>query len=98
MKCPHCLHLFHDQLDLTKIGEGPEGLWYSLHQTCPGCHKSIIFLQTKNKYQQELSSFLAYPKGSLRSPLPPEVDDLQVQSDYTESSLVLNDSAKASAA
>ena len=98
MKCPHCLHLFHPQMDGNVIGTGPEGKWRTSFQTCPGCQKSIIFLSSIDRFGTILSSSIVYPKGTTRTPLSPEVDDIQVRSDYTESCLVLNDSPKSSAA
>lgn len=98
MKCPHCLHLFHEQWHASNIGDGPEGTNFTLHQTCPGCGRSIVMHQFRNAYNQVLVSTLIYPKGIARSPISGEVDDPQVVSDYTESALVLSDSAKASAA
>ena len=98
MKCPHCLHLFHEQLSESRVGQGPEGNLNTLHQTCPGCGKSIVFLQFRGQYRVINNSFLVYPRGIARSPLPPEVDDGQIVDDYREASLVLADSSKASAA
>ncbi len=100
MTCPHCLYLFHPQFSEGFVGKGPEGVWYRLFQTCPGCGKSIVYLQSHDPdYNPRiLSSFLVYPKNFSRTPLPQEVDDPQVVEDYNESSAVLADSAKASAA
>lgn len=98
MKCPHCLHLFHQQFSNKSVGYGPEGNWGVLHQVCPGCGKSIIYLQSRNQYNNVVLEFLAFPKGYARSPIPPEVDDQELIKDYNESSLVLADSPKASAA
>ncbi len=98
MKCPHCLHLFHEQFSQNHVGDGPEGKLNNLHQTCPGCGKSIVYLQFKNKYGQVTTSFLVYPKNISRTPLPLEVDDQAVVNDYNEASKVLSGSAKASAA
>ncbi|OYV83420.1 MAG: hypothetical protein B7X04_04345 [Parcubacteria group bacterium 21-54-25] len=47
---------------------------------------------------REITYELAYPKGVSRAPLPPEVDDPVLVSDYKEACLVLADSPKASAA
>lgn len=98
MKCPHCLHLFHQQLDLNDVGDGPEGTLKTLHQTCPVCGKSIVFLQFRNQFNTVINTLLIYPKGTTRSPIPSEVDDQQVIDDYSEAALVLTDSPKASAA
>lgn len=97
MKCPHCLHLFHEQMDRGHIGSGPEGDWKWQFQTCPGCEKSIISLSAyKNGYYS--ANFLAFPKGIARMPLSDDVDDERVKGDYLEAALVLSDSPKASAA
>ncbi len=98
MKCPHCLHLFHEQLDSNFVGDGPEGKWRTKFQTCPGCEKSIIFLGTYDGYGKLRTSYLVFPKGIARTPLPSEVVDHNVRNDYSESCLVLGDSPKASAA
>jgi hypothetical protein len=105
MKCPHCLHLFHEQFASHDVGAGPEGVILSRHQKCPGCGKSIIFLVFGNRKQamggpvfNERERILVFPRGVARSPIAPEVDDKQVVSDYTEAALVLADSPKASAA
>lgn len=100
MKCPHCLHLFHSQFSEGHIGDGPEGAWYKLHQTCPGCGKSIIYLQARESryHSKVLNEILVYPKNFSRGPLPQEVDDDRVVEDYNQASVVLTDSPKASAA
>ena len=98
MKCPHCLHLFHQQFSHYDTGHGPEGNLRVGHQTCPGCGKSIVYLMFRNNFNEVTNTYLVFPRGVARSPLPPEVDDPQVTGDYEESSLVLTDSPKASAA
>jgi hypothetical protein len=96
MKCPHCLDSFHEQMTQGQIGSGPEGVWYSLHQRCPGCGRSIIILL--RNYRGVDTRMQVYPKGVSRQPLPSEVDDPRVVDDYKEAVLVMDDSAKASAA
>lgn len=99
MKCPHCLHLYHHQFTQYNSGSGPEGYLKILHQTCPGCGKSIVYLNfSESNYGLSRESILVFPRGVSRSPLPPEVDDQLVVNDYNEASLVLTDSPKASAA
>lgn len=102
MKCPHCLHSYHDQFNATHIGLGGSSEdvqnWYSKHEVCPECHKSIIFIEQSNVYNTALKSTLVYPKGISRNPIPTEVDDTSIVEDYTEACLVLGDSPKASAA
>lgn len=98
MKCPHCLNLFHEQMEEGYVGEGAEGTWKRKFQVCPGCGRSIIFLGVYNVHGIRTSSSLVFPKGVARMPLSDDVDDLQVRSDYSEAALVLHDSPKASAA
>lgn len=98
MKCPHCLNLFHEQMDERLIGLGVEGTWKGKFQICPGCAQSIIFLGTYNVHGVRIGSSLVFPKGVARMPLSDDVDDPQVRSDYSEAALVLTDSPKASAA
>ncbi|MEO7529931.1 MAG: DUF4145 domain-containing protein [Sediminibacterium sp.] len=97
MKCPHCTVSFHAELDHTELQRGSDGYWVAIHQECPECDKAIIFIKNSTGGSTRLE-YLAYPKGISRSPLPSEVDDQNVVNDYNESSLVLQDSAKASAA
>jgi len=93
MKCPHCLTSIHDDYDKVSIGGDVDGRWEVAYQDCPECGKNIVFLVLLNH-----RSFLVYPKGINRNPLPKEVDDEKVINDYNESSLVIVDSPKASAA
>ncbi len=99
MKCPHCLFSYHDQMHEVHIGDGGnnEGYWLSRHQVCPECDRSIIFVEER-KQSKTLKEILVYPKTVSRDPLPSEVQDPLVISDYNEACLVLQDSPKASAA
>jgi len=101
MKCPHCLNAFHSNPNLSRIGSDSDFAWQVSRETCPECHKMIIRLQqgpmvTASFFQQK-NEFLVYPKGISRSPLPKSVGK-KFAEDYNESSLVLADSPKASAA
>ncbi len=93
MKCLHCLTSIHDDYDKVSIGGDVDGRWEVAYQDCPECGKNIVFLVSVNHRM-----FLVYPKGINRNPLPKEVDDEKVINDYNESSLVIIDSPKASAA
>ena len=96
MKCPHCLDSFHEQLERTRVGNGPEGSWFINHQLCPGCGKSIIILEKASQGNRTYS--VVFPKGTAREPIPGEVDDPTVINDYTKAVLVMDDSPEASAA
>lgn len=112
MKCPHCLiEIFPNQRD-GFIRNDISGGWYYEEILCPSCQNltiSLILIDhsgvsahpsnihpsknphlIKNRYQ-------VYPKGTSRSPLPPEVEE-KYKRDYTEACLVLESSPKASAA
>lgn len=96
MKCPHCLTAFHSNPRETHLEDDIDGSWYVKHELCPACNKLIVYLRQDAYYTN--FDYLARPKNIARSPLPPEVEDPQIVADYNESSLVLSDSAKASAA
>lgn len=109
MKCPHCLVAFHDHAKLTPLGSDITGGWYIIGYTCPNpdCKKNIYLLAQGNYIPQQngqisaqelpKSKVFIYPKGSNRPTVPKEVTEA-IANDYTEACLVLNDSAKASAA
>src|SRR5580765_947782 len=105
MKCPHCTVAIHDSLSLTQTSTEPGALingvqvsqrqWYFLHQRCPQCYESIVYLyRAVDGYPQ--ARFLAFPQSSTR-PLAPEVVDPYRQ-DFIEACTVLPFSPKASAA
>lgn len=97
MKCPHCLTSYHINQESTDLGKDIDGYWSVRYEICPACGKFIVYLRnSRTGYQDKF--FLVRPKGVARSPLPQELDDPQVTADYTEASLVLADSTKASAA
>jgi Domain of unknown function (DUF4145) len=106
MKCMHCLVEFHDQETRTRIGEDEDGGWALGRHNCPKCKRMNLFLlhaSYKYHYQQGMLEFKLInaipirPKGTTRSPCPPEVPP-SIAEDYTEACLVLADSPKASAA
>lgn len=98
MKCPHCLVSFHQQFNNAVLRQDDDYAWSAIHSLCPACKKLIVFL-VKNHPGSGASagSFMVYPKGVSRAPLPKDVPDRYAQ-DYKEACLVLADSPKASAA
>jgi len=91
MKCPHCLTSFHSSPRQTLLISEGQDHWYVIYESCPDCHKAIIWLEYGNK------KILVNPKAISRSPVSKEVDP-KFANDYIESCLVLSDSPKASAA
>lgn len=99
---------FHEERNFAHIGEDKDGQWGSIALLCPTCRQLIILLVhgdvgSRDEYGTILSitnskqSFLAYPKGTSRPPVPAEVPK-DIAEDYTEACTVLVDSPKASAA
>jgi len=108
MKCPHCRVEFHDEPNHIHLGRDSDGDWVIEVRTCPNpkCKKIILKLQNGSAMFSERGNFinmapkkdfLVYPKGSPRSPCPPEVP-IKYAEDYNEACMVLTDSPKASAA
>jgi hypothetical protein len=114
MKCPHCQVAIHKGLKSTAIADepsvrvpnpphtvlAPHIVWTAAHQRCPECHGGIIFL-IKNVVQEvgvqgRSEEIAVYPRPRARH-VPAEVPDPYRQ-EFLESSLVLGDSEKASAA
>jgi hypothetical protein len=106
MKCPHCLVSIHESFTTTGIATlqamtRPDGTAIpirsiqSLHQVCPECKEIIAKVQISTS-GIGTKIFEACPKGVTR-PVPVEVPD-PYRADFLEASLVLRDSAKASAA
>lgn len=93
MKCPHCTVSFHEEWDNKNLGKDILYYWNVSSCICPDCRKIVVRL-----YNGVNNDWIVYPKSSSRGPIPVEVDDASVISDYTEACLVLNDSPKASAA
>jgi hypothetical protein len=114
MKCPHCQVAIHKSLSSTQIVDepvvkmsrpphtvlAPRRIWQAAHQRCPECHGSIVFLiETIVQdvgVQGSSEEIAVYPRPRARH-VPAEVPD-PYRRDFTESSLVLADSEKASAA
>lgn len=96
MQCPHCLVHLHPQTQAVEISNThSQGVWYAYSQICPSCLRISITLVGQPP-GSALINFIAYPKATAR-PVAPEVPDTYGQ-DFTEASLVLGDSPKASAA
>lgn len=98
MKCPHCLENFHEKWDEGNFGSDETSFWSSRYCICPSCRRIVIQLMEQKNGTSRVILRWAYPKGISRSPIPEEVDDPVVVSDYQEACLVLADSSKASAA
>ena len=105
MKCPHCLEGFHDNREVSVLGEDKYSRFRLVKRHCPECHRFIFSIVHEwDRYGSEPNylyhsnrQILCYPKAMSRSPLPAEVPE-DFATDYTESCLTLPDSPKASAA
>lgn len=113
MKCPHCGVEVHEDFAHTFLGRqtpGRQGLcgeeqgvpmfWRADHMACPACRRAIIRLAkltAGRETLEEQGSTLAYPRSAARSKAPQEVPP-HLAEDYNEAAIVLDDSAKASAA
>jgi hypothetical protein len=105
MKCPHCLENFHETKTENRLGVDIEGTWVVSITLCPSCNRLVLSLKnlvvvpvSQGIGQLELKSErLIRPSGINRNPVPVEVPQ-KFASDYTEASLVIIDSPKASAA
>lgn len=97
MKCPHCLVSFHEQLNTAGLRQDQDSVWSASHTLCPACKKIIVYLVKSHPSGMHIGSFMVYPRGISRTPLPVDVPD-QYARDYKEACLVLSDSPKASAA
>jgi len=104
MKCPHCLHAISPNVETAVIvPDYNDDKWVTEHYVCPNCKKQIIILvylkyNSLSRLWLRNSSNYILPKAIQNQPLPVEVDDPVVISDYNEASLVLTDSPKSSAA
>lgn len=105
MKCPHCLTAFHDNRQVTELGEDATSKWALVTRKCPACGKFVFSLLERTE-PYSIGSFtayrndrerLAYPRGFARAPLPPEVPS-DFSDDYAEACATLEVSPKASAA
>lgn len=106
MKCPHCQTSFHDNKTSGQVTFDENLFWKVEYQDCPACRQAVIeavaYTTAYNEHGraikgQERKRFFIHPKGSLR-PNPPASVPAALAVDYIEASLVLADSAKASAA
>ena len=102
MKCPHCLIAVHVEWSPQPLASDNHADWEVSYTTCPACGKHIIKLgrtpnPTATNRSPRTESFLVYPKGISRSPIPAEVPP-EFVGDYEEACKVLSDSPKASAA
>lgn len=97
MKCPHCLVSFHEEWSREVLRSDVEYLWSASYTLCPACKKLAVYLVKSHRDGTDLGSFMVYPRGISRTPLPADVPEQYAQ-DYNEACLVLPDSPKASAA
>jgi len=96
MKCPHCAVSIHESWNVIQEPNG----WFLRLMKCPECKDDIVCVQRITNEQRYLDDDLwiqAYPTGSSRGPVPPEVPH-SIAADYDEAALVLRYSPKASAA
>ena len=103
---PHCNTGIHKGMAVSQVATHgpvlsdknqivkPQQIWQALHQVCPECHKSIIYLMS-HVVGVGTEEFMAYPRTSVR-PVPKEVPDPYRQ-DFVEACAVLPFSLKASA-
>ena len=107
MKCPHCRTDFHDEAHTIGMGTDAEDSWAIERRVSSACKKIILEFGRVSQQFSALASkygggrvhggYLFRPKVAGRGPCPPEVPPPLAQ-DYTEATLVLADSPKASAA
>jgi hypothetical protein len=100
VKCPHCKVEFHDQRRVVDVGSDADGPSAIAKRRCSACNRDIVYLdrlENTGAPDSVVESTLLWPKKSARPPAPPEVP-AQYAEDYNETSLVLADSPKASAA
>lgn len=99
MKCPHCRTGINLSVQETPIGAAGTLVWHTKFGICPECKEPIIFLVGADLRASHRgnSPRLVYPKGISRTPIALEVPN-SLAEDYREACLVLEDSAKASAA
>lgn len=108
MICPHCGLGIHDERQLTSITfQGRQlvddsfGSWFARSQICSECKNAIIFIysvkHSPNTPRGQITERLIYPKSHRRKPVAQEVPKPLAEY-YSEASMVLPDSPKASAA
>ncbi|MCR4286109.1 MAG: DUF4145 domain-containing protein [Candidatus Kaiserbacteria bacterium] len=102
MKCPHCLHAIKPNVEtISVVPNYHNNSWDAKAYVCPNCERPVIILsQQVYRYNNWVISdeHYVFPKAISSQPLPEEVTDVVVVSDYNEAGLVLADSPKSSAA
>jgi len=96
MKCPHCLTAFHHSWVSQDLQRDGTSIWKVLHLVCPQCRHIIVKLHEHAPNGSLKSDAIVHPKSSSR-PVPAAVPE-PFSTDFSEASLVLADSPKASAA
>lgn len=101
MHCPHCLYAIRPDINNTEITRNKDRIWEVEDSMCPNCGMEILKLKGFRRGDFPIKLIYEnyiFPKTIQNKPLPPEVEDLTVVSDYNEAYLVLSDSPKSSAA
>jgi hypothetical protein len=105
VQCGHCQIDYHPATQTRELGRDANYAWRVAFETYPSCKKFNIRPENGDPHPQAADILLTvrgsrvvYPKGGIsRKPAPAEVP-IGLAADYNEACLVLNDSAKASAA
>jgi Domain of unknown function (DUF4145) len=102
VKCPHCTIAIHESWTPTSVTNhrGDDTGWRVDFMICPQCTKQILRigrLVVINNTVKVADWIQAYPSGSTRGPVAPQVPK-DIASDYNEAAKVLEISPKASAA
>ncbi len=102
MKCPHCLVAFHEDetaWNESALGRDRDGHWGVESILCPECKRLVVRLvcQRPGPVAPTFDRKLVHPKAVARTRLPSDVP-ASFADTYTQASLVLADSAMASAA
>lgn len=98
MRCPHCLTSFHEGWSIHNFGQeaATKHTWVLKWLDCPECKRRVTVFDRHAPNGQLVGSSVAYPKGTAR-PISADVPE-PYSTDFKEASLVLADSAPASAA
>ena len=102
MRCPHCATSIHESWATTNVlnSRNQDTAWRVEFMTCPQCSNEMLRngkIQIKNNRAAVFTWRQAFPVGSNRGAVPNQVPT-DVAADYSEASLVLSLSPKASAA
>ncbi|MBL7692597.1 MAG: DUF4145 domain-containing protein [Flavipsychrobacter sp.] len=110
MTCPYCYNDVKIDFNVHELGKDREGFWEMHHGICPSnsCGKIVARLVgykvdrfINRAYYEEKGKVILdvqiKPKGTKKKPLPPSVPHF-ISKDYTEASVVIEDSPMASAA